>query len=161
ASGTTSTTPGAPCRRPRRWRGPTAGRTGRPSAWSRSPTRTAGRSRGGSTSAAPSSSTASRPRLRRRAATAGFAWMGAATRPVLALGSPQPGANGPLAKLLVGAYDYGSGLDPASFSVKADFPVNGREPGEELAPLFRPASSGVWALPLDPTITQLRRGRLE
>ncbi|MFM8471260.1 MAG: hypothetical protein ACKODH_15085 [Limisphaerales bacterium] len=81
-------------------------------------------------------------------------------RPVLTVTHPQPGANAPLTRLLVGMHDYYSGLDAASFTVTADFTVNGAAPGENLAAKFKPLSQGVWELPLDKPLSALAKGRL-
>ena len=91
----------------------------------------------------------------------GHGWMGDDQRPTLALAVPARGDNPPLDRLVIGMYDYGSGLDPATFSVKADCPLDGRPAGAELAPLFRPAASGVWALHLDPPLAARAGARLE
>jgi hypothetical protein len=74
----------------------------------------------------------------------GFGWMCDDNRPVLTLTSPVAGDNGPLERLVVGMYDYGSGLEAGSFSVKADSAVDGVEAGKELAGKFRAKARGVW-----------------
>ncbi|MGH9362420.1 MAG: hypothetical protein ACRD2T_10930, partial [Thermoanaerobaculia bacterium] len=81
-------------------------------------------------------------------------------RPVLTLAAPGAGGNAAFTRLLVGMHDYYSGLEEQSFSVTADFPVEGLAPGAELAPLFRPLSEGVRELKLARPVTDLRRGRL-
>ena len=51
---------------------------------------------------------------------------------------PQPGANNELTRILIGMHDYGTGIEPASFTVAADFPIDGVKPGQNLAePLER------------------------
>ena len=82
------------------------------------------------------------------------------SRPTLALVSPQPGANEPLTRILVGMYDYYTGLDLKSFEVTADFPVNGTPAGRNLAPQFKPLPGWRWELKLDKPITQLAKGTL-
>ena len=57
-------------------------------------------------------------------------------------------------------YDAHAGLDPASFRVTADFPVEGVPAGTDLAPKFRPAAPGVWELKLTTPLADLPRGRL-
>jgi hypothetical protein len=90
----------------------------------------------------------------------GLGWMLDDNRPVLTVTHPQPGLNTPLTRLLIGMHDYYSGLDAASFTVTADFSVNGLAPGENLAAKFKPTSQGVWELPLDRPLSALAKGRL-
>jgi hypothetical protein len=90
----------------------------------------------------------------------GYGWMGDDQRPTLTLTYPRAGANESLTRLLVGMTDYYTGLDPASFRVVADFPVNGVEAGQDLASRFKPKSPGVWELVLDRPLTALPRGKL-
>lgn len=85
-------------------------------------------------------------------------WLQDDQRPTLTVASPRPGANPPLTRLLLGAFDT-AGLDPAGFSVVADFAVNGVAAGENLAPQFRPAGAGIWELPLSSPLT-VASGRL-
>src|SRR5262249_45025547 len=73
----------------------------------------------------------------------GYGWMLDDNRPTLTLTYPKAGANPPLKRILIGMYDYDTGLDiqlgkcsvddPRSFKVVADFPVNGIAAGENLA----------------------------
>jgi hypothetical protein len=79
----------------------------------------------------------------------GFGWMLDDQRPTLAVALPRAGANPPLDRLLIGTHDYGTGLDPASIEVIADFAVDGVPAGENLAPKFRTTAPGVreWKLP--------------
>ncbi len=89
----------------------------------------------------------------------GYGWMLDDQRPTLALSSPLPGKNPPLTRILVGMYDY-AGLDPASFTVTADFTVNGMPAGQNLAPKFRPTTPGVWEQPLNSSI-EVEKGVLK
>lgn len=57
-------------------------------------------------------------------------------------------------------HDYGTGIDAKSFSVVADFVVDGAPAGQNLAAKFRPTTQGVWVYRLLQTITQLARGKL-
>ena len=82
------------------------------------------------------------------------------SRPTLALSSPQPGNNPPLTRILVGMYDYYSGLDLDSFAVTADFQVDGTQAGRNLASKFKATTPGVWELTLSNPITELPRGTL-
>jgi len=83
-----------------------------------------------------------------------------AVRPILTVTTPQPGRNASIARLLVGMHDYGSGLDMKSFTVTADFAIDGFPAGEDLAPRFKSATQGVWELRLAAPIGELPRGTL-
>ncbi len=72
-----------------------------------------------------------------------YGWMADDNRPVLTVRlAPE--------KMLVGMYDYGSGLDLETFSVKVD--------GEDWSKRFKPGSPGVWETGLS---SSLAKGRLE
>ena len=88
----------------------------------------------------------------------GFGWMLDDQRPTLAVATPLAGGNPPLSRIVVGAHDY-RGLDPAGFTVVADFAVNGVPAGQNLAEKFRPAESGVWHLDVNPPV-RVPRGAL-
>jgi hypothetical protein len=90
----------------------------------------------------------------------GKGWMLDDQRPTLALTHPRAGANGPLTGILVGMYDYDTGLDVDSFSVVADFPVDGAAAGTDLAGRFKALPGSRWELTLARPITELRGGRL-
>ncbi len=90
----------------------------------------------------------------------GHGWMCDDNRPVLTLTHPQPGANGVLARFVIGAFDYYSGLDMSSFAVTADFPIDGAAPGDNVASRLKPLSSGVWELKLARPLTELPEGTL-
>jgi hypothetical protein len=87
-------------------------------------------------------------------------WMRDDNRPTLTLTYPRAGANPELTRILVGMHDYGSGLDPDSFEVTADFPVDGVPAGQNLASRFKPKSEGVWELALPKPVIQLPKGKL-
>jgi hypothetical protein len=88
-----------------------------------------------------------------------YGWAGDDLRPILTLTYPRRGNNdGELTRLLVGAYDYGSGLDASSLSVTADFEVDGAPAGTNLAPRFQPRTDGVYELKLAKPISNLPRG---
>ena len=57
-------------------------------------------------------------------------------------------------------HDYGTGLDPASFTVTADFAVDGAKPGNDLARRFKETSPGVREFTLANPVTNLKRGML-
>ncbi|OAI54737.1 hypothetical protein AYO44_14305 [Planctomycetaceae bacterium SCGC AG-212-F19] len=90
----------------------------------------------------------------------GYGWMLDDNRPTLALPYPQPGVNAPLTKLVVGMHDYGTGLDLDSFTVAADFAINGVAAGENLAKGFKARGDGIWELPLTQPLAALSSGKL-
>jgi hypothetical protein len=90
----------------------------------------------------------------------GYGWMCDDNRPTLTLTYPRAGANELLTRILVGMYDYYTGLDMDSFRVAADFPLDGASPGENLAAKFKLASEGAWELRLAKPVTELAKGRL-
>jgi hypothetical protein len=90
-----------------------------------------------------------------------FGWFCDDNRPVLALAEPAAGANAALDRVLVGIYDYASGLEPGSFRAIADFALAGQAAGENLTPLFREAGEGVRELRLAEPLRRLERGRIE
>jgi RNA polymerase sigma factor (sigma-70 family) len=90
----------------------------------------------------------------------GRGWLEDDNRPTLALTYPRAGANSELTRLLVGMYDYDSGLDMNSFEVVADFPVDGMAAGQNLASKFQTKTDGVWELRLATPIRDLPRGKL-
>jgi hypothetical protein len=90
----------------------------------------------------------------------GSAWLLDDQRPTLTLTSPQPGVNGALTRILVGMHDYSTGLDPDSFEVVADFPIDGVPAGENLAKKFKALPDSRWELTLTRAVTDLPRGKL-
>jgi hypothetical protein len=72
----------------------------------------------------------------------------------------KPGENRPVNRILVGMYDYYSGLDTSSFRVTADFMVADEAPGNELAEKFTETSPGVWELALARPLDRLPSGTL-
>ncbi len=60
----------------------------------------------------------------------------------------------------IGAYDYYSGLDFDSMSVKANFAINGHTAGTELAPLFKQTGNHIWTLQLQTPLVNLSNGHL-
>ena len=57
--------------------------------------------------------------------------------------------------------DHGSGLDLSSFTVTATAPLDGFAAGENLAPVFRQASTGVWELELKKPLAKIKDIRWE
>lgn len=88
----------------------------------------------------------------------GLGWMLDDNRPILTLTSPQPGANKPLRRILIGMHDYDSGLDLKSLEVRADFDLVGISAGENFAAKFQPKSQGVWEFKLSQPLSQLASG---
>jgi hypothetical protein len=88
----------------------------------------------------------------------GTGWFFDDQRPTLTLTYPQPGVNPPLSRILVGMHDYYTGLDPASFSVTADFDVDGIKAGENLASRFKDKGDGVWELTLKKPVAGVKKG---
>jgi hypothetical protein len=87
-------------------------------------------------------------------------WFEDDQRPTLALTYPRADANAAFARILVGMHDYETGLDLSSFRVVADFPVNGVQAGQNLAPNFKPKTQGVWELKLKKPMTAPAHGKL-
>lgn len=83
----------------------------------------------------------------------GSGWALDDQRPTLTVQSPKPGANPPLDRILIGMHDYGTGLDPASFTVVASVAMNGVAAGENLAPKFASLGGGVYELKLTAPLT--------
>jgi hypothetical protein len=90
----------------------------------------------------------------------GFGWMCDDNRPTLTVTYPRAGANTELTRILVGMHDYDSGLNLDSFTVVADFTVDGAPAGENLASRFKPVAPGVWEMKLTKPILQLAKGAL-
>ncbi len=91
----------------------------------------------------------------------GHGWMLDENRPTLTLTFPAPGANAELTRLVVGMWDYDTGLDIDSFRVVADFAIDGMPAGTNLASKFQAKSPGVWELQLGQPIRLLPRGKVE
>jgi hypothetical protein len=90
----------------------------------------------------------------------GYGWMLDDTRPTLTLTYPRAGINPPLTRIVVGMYDYYTGLDRDSFQVAADFALDGVAAGQNLAPKFKSKTTGVWELTLAKPLTELPQGKL-
>jgi hypothetical protein len=90
----------------------------------------------------------------------GNGWMLDDQRPTLALTYPKAGTNESLSRILVGAFDYGTGLDVDSLSVVADFPIDGVAAGEELAKTFKALPDNRWELRLEKPVSELPKGKL-
>ena len=90
----------------------------------------------------------------------GFGWMLDDNRPVLTLTEPSAGENERLSRVLIGQHDYYTGLNQNSFTVTADFPVDGASPGTNLADRFQEKSQGVWEYQLKEPIETLKAGTI-
>jgi len=90
----------------------------------------------------------------------GLGWLLDDHRPTLTLTSPQAGVNEPLTRILIGMYDYDTGLDLNSFQVTADFPLDGAAAGTNLAPRLKALPGSRWELQLVRPINELSRGKL-
>jgi hypothetical protein len=90
----------------------------------------------------------------------GEGWMADDNRPILTLTYPQPRRNEEFSRILIGMHDYYTGLDMDSFTVAADFAVDGTPAGTTLASKFKPKTQGVWELKLAKPITELAKGKL-
>ncbi len=82
------------------------------------------------------------------------------TRPTLTLTYPSAGENPPLSRILIGIHDYNSGLDLGSFSVTADFAIDGVPAGENLAAKFEPLTGNRWQWNLSTPVTELSKGTI-
>jgi hypothetical protein len=92
--------------------------------------------------------------------TRGLGWFLDDNRPTLTVTAPRAGTNAVFDRILVGAHDYGTGLDQSAFTVIAGFPVNGIAAGENLASKFTPLSQGVWELKLESPVKEMSAGTL-
>ena len=82
-------------------------------------------------------------------------------RPTLTLSSPRAGTSTQaLNTIRLGAFDYYSGLDRSSLSVKANFAINGKPAGTELAPYFFETADHIWSMTVAPALTDLPSGVL-
>jgi Hydrazine synthase alpha subunit middle domain len=88
-------------------------------------------------------------------AEASLGWLHDEQKPTLTMAHPMRGINTDLRMIRVGCFDADTGINHASFSVRASLAINGRAPGTELADLFVSESNWVRALTLqNPPITQ-------
>jgi len=96
----------------------------------------------------------------KKPAERGFGWMLDDLRPTLTLTEPKAGPNAQVSRILIGMYDYYTGLDVESLEVIADFEVNGIAKGQNLATSFKTGAKGVWELVLSKAITALPKGKV-
>lgn len=88
-------------------------------------------------------------------------WFSDEVRPTLYLLPAKEINREQLREIRIGMTDFGTGLDMASFSVKASFEVNGSPPQTELASKFSVVGDGIWALQLNSPLTELRDAELK
>ena len=87
---------------------------------------------------------------------ADLGWFADELRPVISVALPQAGRGAaPLERIRLGLFDYYSGLDPSSLSVKASFELDGYPPQAELASLFTESGDHVWSHELETPIDAL------
>lgn len=91
-----------------------------------------------------------------------FGWMLDDLRPTLTVSSPRPGLNrSHVWSIRLGAADTNSGIAAGSLALRADFSVEGRAPGSELADLLQAQAPGVWVLALSEPLSRMDRARLD
>jgi hypothetical protein len=90
----------------------------------------------------------------------GYGWMCDDQRPTLTVTWPRAGRNDSLSRILIGAWDAYSGLDEKSFSMTADFAIDGAAAGADLAAKLAPVGRGVWEIRFNRAIESLGRGTL-
>ena len=93
-------------------------------------------------------------------ASRSYGWMGDDQRPTLALALPRPGINESLSRILIGATDAYTGIDPDSLVVLADFEINGVPPGTNVAKRFQQLPGNRWELKLTSPINGIKRAML-
>jgi hypothetical protein len=93
-------------------------------------------------------------------AKAGYGWMCDDQRPTLAVTYPRAGKNEAVTRVLIGAWDAYRGLDEGSFSLTADFEIDGSAAGTELAGRLIKIGEGVWEMKLTRAIEALSGGTL-
>lgn len=92
---------------------------------------------------------------------ANYGWLLDDLRPTLTISAPRAGSNpGPLGEFRFGLADAYEGIAPASLDLRADFAVNGRAAGTQLADLVQDLGDGRRRLVLATPLTQLSRGVL-
>ena len=90
-----------------------------------------------------------------------YGWFADDLRPTLTLTYPHGGENfKALEYISLGAFDYYSGLNKGSLSIRANFEINGIAAGTELRDQFVETEDHVWTLQLNRPIEQLPNGLL-
>jgi hypothetical protein len=87
-------------------------------------------------------------------------WITDDQRPTVALTYPRAGANADFARILIGMFDYDTGLDMKTFEVVADFAIDGVPAGTNLASKFKALPGWRWELALATPVATLPSGKL-
>jgi hypothetical protein len=90
----------------------------------------------------------------------GFGWMCDDKRPTLTMPVPARGVAKEFDRILIGMFDYYSGLEASSLEVVADFPVDGVAAGENIAARFQKKTPWIRELKLAQPISSLEKGTL-
>jgi len=90
----------------------------------------------------------------------GKGWMLDDSRPVVSITTPQMGNNDTLNRILIGLYDFGTGIELKSARITADVKLDGIEAGEDLSQKFKEVKEGVWEWKLNGPVEKLERGKL-
>ena len=91
----------------------------------------------------------------------GQGWFIDTLRPTLTMATPAPGVNSePISAITFGASDANSGIDPASLSLRANFPVAGRAADTELIDLTQSLGDGRFQLTLPAVLPYIIGARL-
>ena len=92
----------------------------------------------------------------------GHGWFLDDLKPTLTVSSPHAGYNSaPVTLLRFGMTDADSGIDSASLSITADFSVEGRASGVELADLITRVDDGIYAIALSQSLPPLTSPHLK
>jgi hypothetical protein len=90
-----------------------------------------------------------------------YGWFLDDLKPTVEVSLPRPGFNAaPVDELRIGLADANSGIDLATLSITADFPVESRGPGNELADLASETDDGIWSIPLSSPVPELAETHL-
>jgi len=88
-------------------------------------------------------------------------WFADELRPTLSVSLPKIGRDlEPLTQIRLGMFDYYSGLDRSSLSVRGNFELDGHAAGTELAALFTETGNHVWSYSLASPIDSLNQAIL-
>jgi hypothetical protein len=90
----------------------------------------------------------------------GLGWMADDSRPTLTVTSPEPGRNGPISKIVIGAWDAYTGLNESSLKVLLNIELDGHAKGQNLASLFKQREPGIWEYQLKKPLTSIPDGAL-
>lgn len=88
-------------------------------------------------------------------------WFADDNRPVLTVPLPRAGSNLPIEVLRIGAFDYGSGLEPGSLHVTASVAIDGIPAGRNLAEQFRSVDADRWEWQLEQPLKAMDQAEIE